>query len=316
MAALNRDAAELMLKHGAHACTDVTGFGLAGHLVEMARNSGVAVELELEALPVFAAVPDCLAAGIMGGGVERNMEYSMAWVRLENESAEAFLPAIYDPQTSGGLLISLPEDRAKALVAELRGRGNEAASIIGKIVPRRSDGRAGELTVRGFAPANLVGRREGAVLARDKGDDMAKETGKHEEESAGYRSGADGELSCCAGGPDSAGSDAPAPARADSSASAAATPFAGPARFTDFMKEVNLPGQLDARVKKLMAIALSVSQKCEPCLKIHLEGARKMGLSQGEIDEAAWMAISFCGAPALMFYNEVRREMGDLAPGT
>jgi selenide, water dikinase len=81
MATLNRDAAELMHEFGVHACTDVTGFGLAGHLVEMVRTSGVSAEIDLSRIPVFDAVPVCLASEMLSGAVERNQEYAMAWIR-------------------------------------------------------------------------------------------------------------------------------------------------------------------------------------------------------------------------------------------
>ena len=73
--------------------------------------------------------------------------------------------------------------------------------------------------------------------------------------------------------------------------------------FTEFMKAANRPGLIDARAKKLMAIALSLLSKCEPCVKIHVEEARKLGVSEEEITEAVWMAISFGGAPTMMFYR-------------
>jgi AhpD family alkylhydroperoxidase len=79
--------------------------------------------------------------------------------------------------------------------------------------------------------------------------------------------------------------------------------------FGAFMKEVNKPGLIDQRAKKLMAIALSISEKCRPCLVIHIKSALSMGISKDEIDEAAWLAISFCGSPAMMFYKEVLQEL-------
>ena len=78
-------------------------------------------------------------------------------------------------------------------------------------------------------------------------------------------------------------------------------------KFQEFLKSANAPGALDAHTKKTVAIALSVLAKCEPCVKIHIKKAREMGFSQEEIDEAAWMAISFGGSPAMMFYNGVKR---------
>jgi AhpD family alkylhydroperoxidase len=79
--------------------------------------------------------------------------------------------------------------------------------------------------------------------------------------------------------------------------------------FRDFMKAAAAPGLLDARCKKLMAIQLSISERCRPCLEIHLKGALTQGLSWEEIDEAANLAIAFGGGPAMMFYREVRNAV-------
>ena len=79
-------------------------------------------------------------------------------------------------------------------------------------------------------------------------------------------------------------------------------------KYVDFLKSANAPGALDARTKKAIAIALSVLARCEPCVKSHVKKAREMGFSQAEIDEAAWMAISFGGSPTMMFYNETKKD--------
>jgi AhpD family alkylhydroperoxidase len=76
-------------------------------------------------------------------------------------------------------------------------------------------------------------------------------------------------------------------------------------KFQEFLKAANAPGALDAATKQAIAIALSVLAKCEPCTKAHIAKARKMGFSQAEIDEAAWMAIAFGGSPTMMFANAV-----------
>ena len=80
-------------------------------------------------------------------------------------------------------------------------------------------------------------------------------------------------------------------------------------KFQAFMKAANTPGALDSRTKQAVAIALSVLARCEPCLKIHLKKAHDMGFALEAIDEAAWMAISFGGCPAMMFYNGVKKEV-------
>lgn len=79
-------------------------------------------------------------------------------------------------------------------------------------------------------------------------------------------------------------------------------------KFQEFMKAANAPGALDARTKRVIAIALSVLAKCEPCLKSHAAKAKKEGFSEEEIDEAAWMAIAFGGSPTMMFYNKIRKS--------
>jgi AhpD family alkylhydroperoxidase len=75
------------------------------------------------------------------------------------------------------------------------------------------------------------------------------------------------------------------------------------AKFQDFLKASGAPSALDAYTKQAIAIALSVLAKCEPCLRVHVKKAKEKGFSQEEIDEAAWMAISFGGSPTMMFYN-------------
>ena len=80
------------------------------------------------------------------------------------------------------------------------------------------------------------------------------------------------------------------------------------AKFHEFLKSAGAPGALDARTKRAIAIALSVLARCEPCVKSHIKKAREMGFSQEEIDEAAWIAISFGGSPTMMFYKGVKRS--------
>jgi len=77
------------------------------------------------------------------------------------------------------------------------------------------------------------------------------------------------------------------------------------AAFKQFLSAANSPHGLDAYTKQAMAIALSVAMRCEPCLKMHLKTAQKKGFTQAEIDEAAWMGISFAGSPAMVFYQQV-----------
>ena len=134
MATLNKDAAEGMVELGAGAATDVTGYGLAGHLVEMARNSGVDVEIRVPELPLYEGVERCLADGVMPGAVERNQAYAMRWV--EKATAHPALPVVFDPQTSGGLLVALAPEKAERYVRVLRERGHGRTCVIGRVLER------------------------------------------------------------------------------------------------------------------------------------------------------------------------------------
>lgn len=134
MTLLNRRAAELMLACGAHAATDVTGFGLLGHACEMAADS-VTLQLRLQAVPLMTAVPQLVGEGMVPAGCYRNRDYYAASVTAPAAAAEALLP-LFDPQTSGGLLIALPPAAAAAFLAQAAAEAMFAAEI-GAVVPRR-----------------------------------------------------------------------------------------------------------------------------------------------------------------------------------
>jgi selenide,water dikinase len=145
MTALNasaRDAA-LELGHATHAATDVTGFGLLGHLREMLAASGVAAEVDAAAVPVIDGVRDLVAAGMVAGGTQRNhafMSDVVDWGALPDD--EQLLLA--DAQTSGGLLIAVAAERAPALVNALESRGTLAAAVVG----RTTAGSPGHIAIR------------------------------------------------------------------------------------------------------------------------------------------------------------------------
>lgn len=131
MVRLNRDAATCALDAGAAGATDITGFGLLGHLRSMAAGSEVDVELVAADVPVFPGVPDLVAAGFVPGGTRRNL----AWVRerLEADGVdEAVLLVLADAQTSGGLLFGADPDAADAAVVALVASGH-AAAVVGSV---------------------------------------------------------------------------------------------------------------------------------------------------------------------------------------
>jgi selenide, water dikinase len=311
MATLNRDAAELMVQCGAHAATDITGFGLAGHLVEMARHSQVELELDLAALPVFAAARECLEEEILPGAIERNQEYSMAWVRWPETAQARHLPILYDPQTSGGLMISLPAARAEELVRLLRERGHKAAAIIGRVRPKDPSQSEGLLRVTGRGLASLPGSSLRPSLLQSVSTPSPAPAMPTPLPSPSPRTQP---LSCCDGAldqslPPGAAPIRPGPAGSVHGASRSEAGAPGPA-FQDFLRTANQPGLIDVRHKKLMVIALSVAQRCEPCLRHHLKSALEMGVSKAEIDEAAWLGVAFAGSPAMMLYNQTCLQLG------
>jgi selenide,water dikinase len=132
----SREAARCLHDHGATACTDVTGFGLLGHLVEMARPSGVDVVLSLDALPLLDGALDTVRLGIFSSLQPQNVRLRRAIRAVEAFAQSPRLPLIFDPQTAGGLLASVPGERANACLAALHDRGYADAAIIGSVRPR------------------------------------------------------------------------------------------------------------------------------------------------------------------------------------
>lgn len=133
MTRLNAEAAHTMLRHEVHAATDITGFGLAGHAIKMAEGSGVTLRIEESDLPLLPGALDCCREGMIPGGGRRNREFYGLRVRISDEVAPEMGEIFFDPQTSGGLLIALPEPQALPLLAELQAGGNSDAAIIGRV---------------------------------------------------------------------------------------------------------------------------------------------------------------------------------------
>ena len=131
----NQPGVACLIAHGATACTDLTGFGLLGHLVEMTRPSGVDAELELDALPLLDGAAETAAAGILSSLQPANVRLRRA---LKNQAAAIRHPAyplLFDPQTAGGLLASVPAAQADACVAALHELGYASATRIGRVLP-------------------------------------------------------------------------------------------------------------------------------------------------------------------------------------
>jgi selenide,water dikinase len=137
MIALNKTASAAMRTFPVHACSDVTGYGLLGHAFEMASGSGVTLVLEARKMPLLPGARRFAEQGHLTGGCRRNRDYLKDTVAIERTVRGSLVEIALDPQTSGGLLIALPEGEATALLDNLRAGGVEAATIIGYATARQ-----------------------------------------------------------------------------------------------------------------------------------------------------------------------------------
>jgi selenide,water dikinase len=278
MTALNRTASELMVEYKANACTDVTGFGLMGHLTEMALRSGVDIEIIFDDIPLLPGVLEYAAAGILPGATERNKESCGDYVINDSNLAQDIVDICFDAQTSGGLLISISQKNARNLLKALRSEGVGDAAVIGKVLGKG----------RGLVHIKSTGSRKIPELKQaEKTVPVTQKAQKVSEMAESVN------VPCCADAIESV------------SKGGGSSEIAGiKDKFKDFLSSAGSPHGLDAYTKQAMAIALSVAMRCEPCLKMHIKNAKDKGFTAGEIDEAAWMGISFAGSPAMVFYEQ------------
>lgn len=120
MARLNKTARDIMTGFAVHGCTDVTGFGLLGHAFEMARGSGLTLHIHSQAVPHYSEACDMAAMGLVPAGAYRNRAYTEGYVRAADTVSQAMMDVLYDPQTSGGLLMAVGESDAAALLKALQ----------------------------------------------------------------------------------------------------------------------------------------------------------------------------------------------------
>jgi selenide,water dikinase len=133
MATLNRGAAEAMMAVGMHACTDVTGYGLLGHLRNVALASGCAATIHFDSVPVLDAARSYVRDGIAPGGTHANWRFLSDWTRYDDAVDKNAQLLLSDAQTSGGLLIAVARANVDALCAELRARQTPCAAVIGSL---------------------------------------------------------------------------------------------------------------------------------------------------------------------------------------
>jgi selenide,water dikinase len=139
MTTLNKVAADVVTSGSfkVNAMTDVTGFGLIGHVCEVARGSGASVQLFASKVPLLEGALECVQAGDIPGGLKANRNFAEGCVEYAEDVPDELRTLLYDPQTAGGLLISVAESDAEALLGALRKAGVPALEI-GQVVEKRS----------------------------------------------------------------------------------------------------------------------------------------------------------------------------------
>jgi len=138
MAALNKVAADTLRDFSVHAATDVTGFGLVGHSLEMTEGSGLALDLLAVDLPVLDGALQLVRSGVTSGGCSRGKDHYGARITIGSDVDAALADLVFDAETSGGLLVALPERQAAAAVERLRDAGAPSNAIIGTFGPARA----------------------------------------------------------------------------------------------------------------------------------------------------------------------------------
>jgi selenide,water dikinase len=135
MTTLNKEAAALVMETpGIHACTDITGFGFLGHACEMIEGSDVAIKIHAASVPFFPEIRKLVEEGIVPGGLHRNRDFRMNMVDVAAGCPGWLVDILFDPQTAGGLFISLAPEQAEELVKKMRDRGMEDATIVGEVL--------------------------------------------------------------------------------------------------------------------------------------------------------------------------------------
>ena len=134
MASLNDTASELMQEVGVHACTDITGFGFIGHIAQLTRNSQVGININIASIPFFPEADEFAKQGLCPGGLQRNREFYSPYANIASEIPAHVQDILFDPQTSGGLLICLAPRKAERLLGRLRQAGIAEAAIVGEAV--------------------------------------------------------------------------------------------------------------------------------------------------------------------------------------
>ncbi len=136
MMRLNSDGAAVMQRYGVRGATDITGFGLAGHALKLARGSGVTIKLTMGSVPLMTGVYDLVSQGCIPGAAFRNLDYTERDTRFEEGLDYNLKMIAHDAQTSGGLLMAVAPEKAEGLLQELHESGHPDSAVIGRVERR------------------------------------------------------------------------------------------------------------------------------------------------------------------------------------
>jgi AhpD family alkylhydroperoxidase len=248
---------------------------LFAHLLRLMRQGKLTAEVFADSLPAFDGAIDALQQGVIPGAVERNREYVGEAIHIAPDVVEAFVDLGFDAQTSGGLLIAIAPERLDNFQQCLARRG-----IRGFVIGRVLSSPDSQIFLKRTAPWSKEIQNGAPVIHQPESQSMNTSTSNPISHHDG----------CCA---DSF--NAPA-----SPGSAHETQRA----FGAMMRAVQSPGALNEKAKELILFSLVVQSRCEACFDTHYRRARELGITQAELDEAAWCAIAMGGAPVRVFYQE------------
>jgi selenide,water dikinase len=302
MATLNQAAAEALRESGASACTDVSGYGLFAQLQRMLRSSGLGVEVFADALPAFVGVLGALREGVIPGAIERNREYVGGSLLVGPGVDEAVVNLGFDAQTSGGLLIAIPPARLNELRQRLTQRG-VGAFVIGKIA---AGGPAEIVLMPGaeFLHAEPVATTPAYGLQPNIATPRPRVSPAAMTAPAVATSPVQSRVAL----PPVAKNPLPENSVSESllagEAGAVGTAAGSQNAFGALLRSVQAAGALNEKTKELILFSHMVASRSAPGFETRLGKARALGITQAELDEAAWCAIALGGAPVEIFYQE------------
>lgn len=297
MMTLNRAAAEALAQHTVSSGTDVTGFGLYGHLVSMARTSGVTAHVWADRLPVFPGVVEAFAQNIIPGACERNREFVADDIRISDNVPAELAEIGFDAQTSGGLLLAVPPQELEALQTSFQSH-NVPCWVIGRITE---------------ASRGLI-----AVTMADEDMEQAGNFADHDEELPQHAVATtqQNEAPCCAEFFEPKKTETACCAeffeqKKETSSTVQTTAADSLRAFGGLMRSVSAEGAIDEKTKEMIMLALTAVTRCEPCLKAHLKNAAEMGITPEQIEEILWSAIAMGGAPVRMFCQDIKKQLSE-----